>query len=1028
MSLILLLVAQLAWADGSVEGVILDAVDGAPLHGAQVSAPEAALQAPVREDGTFVLPLPAGRWPLRIEHDGRSVDLGEVTVVDGLASEVLVTLGEGGPLVSVETPEPPAPTTDPDLALLPVDGRVSDERGAPLQGARIHVRGLATEAITGADGSFRLELPPGSHDLSFLRPGFAARVVRIEARERMAPLDVTLVEAGSRLADFEVKAPRIEGSTASLLEERRTASTLDEMLGAEQMSKAGDSDAASALSRVTGLTVVGGRYVYVRGLGDRYASTTLNGSTLPSPEAEKRVVPLDIFPTSVIDSVVVQKTASPDQPAEFGGGVVQIRTRSIPTERTLRIAATGGFVSGSTFGRAQTGLSHATDWLGFGAGPRALPELVVERAGDQPIKPRGLFGEGGFEQHEIEAFGESFGTRGWQRRQRRLPPETSLSVSYGDSVQVGGGPRLGALLGAHWSDGWERDTSVRHVYSYAGDGLLPRRHTHYDQVKRRVGLSGIASLGAAWSEHQQITSTLLLNRISEHESLTWFADDPTSSADSRSHLVGWTEQQLLFQQLTGHHRPAGDGGLAVDWRYAWSQASRLEPDRREWTYTVTERGEFLSQKGSWNEILYGVLQDRNHDFGLDLSLPIARNAERPGRVEIGTTVVERRRNSGIRRFSYEFQGIDGMDLSAPIHEILVPGNIGSDGPEDQGYLVLGEVTTNSDDYVAVQHLRAAHALLELPVSNRLRLMGGARVENSVQEVETLELFNPAQKSIRAELSSTDVLPAATATLAVGPRTAPDRMLLRAAYGRTVSRPEFRELSQVPFTDFATGALVYGRPDLQRALIDHVDLRWELYPSENESLSLALFAKSFTNPIESITEVSAVSGTARTYANASSATNLGVEVDLRLSLGRITSALRDFFVAGNGAWIHSRVDLEGAAGNDTSSERPLQGQSPWVANLQFGYDDPESGASVTLLYNAFGPRIVDVGQSGIPDTYELPVHRLDAVALLPLGSDWRLRLKGSNLLNQPRRHETGEALAQERRTGWGVSAQVQWRPL
>lgn len=1028
MSLILLLTSWLARADGTVEGLVLEATDGTPWAGALVEVPEAGATASVGHDGTFVLTLPAGVWHLRVEHRGAVVAIGPVTVVDGRTSEVLATLGGVVPIVTIEAPSEAATPIDAPVARLPVEGRVLDEDGRPVVGARIYVRGEAIEAVTGDDGAFRFDVPPGSRDLSVVRSGYANRSLRVEVGDGMAPLEIRLVEAGARLAAFDVRAPRIEGSTAGLLQERRTAASIGETLGAEQMSKAGDSDAASAIRRVTGLTVVGGRYVYVRGLGDRYAATLLNGSSLPSPEAEKRVVPLDIFPTSILDSVVVQKTASPDRPAEFGGGVVQIRTRSVPTERTFRIAASGGYAGGSTFVTGTRGLPHATDWLGFGAGPRALPTVVATGAADRPIKPRGIFGDAGYDDAQIERFGESFGSRGWMLQDKVLPPDASLSVAYGDAAQVRGGPRLGAWVGLDWGDAWSLDDAVRHVYSFTGGDIVPRRHTRYDQLKRRVKVGALGTLGAAWSEHQEITGTVLLHRIGEHEALSWLADDPTGSSDTRSHRLAWTEQQLLFGQLAGHHRLSEASGVTIDWRYAGSEATRQEPDRREWTYTLTDRGAFLSQKGSWNEILYAGLKDRSHDVGLDLSYAVARRAERPGVVKIGAAWLERRRGSGIRRFSYELQGIEGIDLSAPIHEILVPEHIGASGPNDGGFLTLGEVTTLSDDYTAVQHLRAAYAMMELPIGARLRLMSGARVESSAQRVETLELFNPARAPVRADLATTDILPAATATFAIGPRDARDRALLRAAYGRTVSRPEFRELSEVPFTDFATGALVYGEPELRRALIDHVDLRWELYPSAAESVSVAAFLKSFTIPIEAITEVSAVSGTARTYANAGRATNRGLEVDARLSLGRAHPALEDLFVAGNAAWIHSRVDLSASGGNDTSDERPLQGQSPWVANLQLGWDDPVSGASVALLYNAFGPRIVDVGQSGIPDTFELPVHTVDLVALVPLGSGWRLRLKGSDLLDWPVRERTGDRVALERRGGRGASVQVQWRPL
>jgi TonB-dependent receptor len=339
---------------------------------------------------------------------------------------------------------------------------------------------------------------------------------------------------------------------------------------------------------------------------------------------------------------------------------------------------------------------------------------------------------------------------------------------------------------------------------------------------------------------------------------------------------------------------------------------------------------------------------------------------------------------------------------------------------------MHEITSNSDDYEASHKLRAGYAMTDLGLGKRFRLMGGARVESSRQSVRTFELFNPQLIPVEAVLDTTDVLPALTGTLAIGPVEERDRMLVRAGYGRTVSRPEFRELSSVPFTDFLTGASISGNPDLERAIIDNIDVRWELYPSPSESFSIAGFYKDFTDPIERVALSSSVSGLAYTFGNAQGATNLGVELDMRVSFGRVSDVLRDVYVSANGALIDSQVDLTGSV-TDTSKERPLQGQSPWVVNLQLGYDNPDSGLSLTLLYNSFGPRITDVGQSGVPDTYELPVHRLDAVGLIPLAEAWRIRLKATNLLNAKEVSKTGDSVSEETRSGRAFSLAIQWRP-
>ncbi len=1029
--IVLLALAAAAWADGSVQGVILDEATGAPVRGAVVRLQGTEGQALTDDDGVFSITVPAGEWAVEVEADGRVVPAGTVPVVDGAVTELLVSLTAGDrPIVTLEVPAAAAAATDADAPRFDVQGRVVGEDGEPIAGARVYARGQTAEGVTDETGTFTLPLPPGAHDLSVLRSGYVTLTlppVVVGDDGAHGPVEVVMAEAGVALAPFEVRAPRIAGGTASLLDERRDAATVSDTLGSEQMTKSGDSDAASGLRGVTGITVVDGRYVYVRGLGDRYSATLLNGSTLPSPEPEKRVVPLDLFPTSVIESVVIQKTFSPDRPAEFGGGIVQIQTRSVPDERVLQVAASIGYRTGTSFGSAISGVRSPTDFLGFGRKDRAMPDLVTELASDEPVRPKGLFTEGGFEPEELEALGESFENATWGLDSASIPPDFEAQAAWGNSWNLGGAARLGTLLSTNWANQWNVTDSLRNVYAIdgAGDEILTRT-TVYDQLENRIVLGGLATVGLSWKDATQVTSTFLLNRVANYEAVQWFADDPTSESDSQNYSTSWVEQQLLFQQFTGTH-PIAARRLVLDWRYAFSQANREEPDRREWRYADSgDDPPFINEIGTWNEIAYLKLRDVNHDGAADLTIVANPKSEVKQSFKFGAAAVSRKRNSTSRRFTYSFDGTEGIDLTAPIVDIITPENIGADEPDDPAYLSVHEVTSNSDDYEARQKLRAAYAMADLGLGNRFRLMGGARVESSRQSVRTFELFNPQLVPVEAVLDTTDLLPAFTGTLAIGPAEERDRMLVRAGYGRTLSRPEFRELSSVAFTDFLTGALLKGNPDLERAIIDNIDVRWELYPSPNESLSVAAFYKDFTDPIERVAQSSSVSGLAYTFGNAQGATNLGVELDLRITFGRVSDVLRDMYVSANGALIESSVDLSGSV-TDTSTERPLQGQSPWVINVAVGYDNPDSGVSLSVLYNSFGPRITDVGQSGVPDTYELPVHRLDAVALVPFERAWRLRLKATNLLNAKEVSKTGDAIAEESRSGRAFSLAIQWRP-
>ncbi len=1005
---------------GTVCGMVFDEA-GRPVSSVTVRVGDATTKTDAR--GAFALDVPEGKFDAVIG----STDATTIPAVDvrpGATTELLVTLSRP-PQVALELPNGSrAGAVAPNGPHGTVQGRVIDPAsGAPIADVRIFVRGTTAAAMSDNRGNFELNLPEGTWDISVLRPGYRTRALTVAiVADTDSPLNVELETSGLELPDLTVSAPRIVGGTALALDERREASTVSDVLGAEQMSKAGDSDAGSALKRVTGLTVIGGKYVYVRGLGDRYSATLLNGSSLPSPEPEKRVVPLDLFPTSLIEAVVIQKTVSPDRPAEWGGGIVEVRTRAIPEKPIFNLGLSGAWVSGTSLQTANLGPEGPTDWLGLGQEFRALPAAVADASANAAIKPAGIFTEGGYTAEDLATLGESIDNR-WGLSPREVPPDFGATLNGGGSLRFGR-LSLGGLLGLLYGNGWDIDEGWRSVFANSGDGLVVSRQTSFVEAQNRVRVGGAMSLGMAWDDDYSLTSTTLVNRSSTATGLTYEADDPTGAGDTRSQRSSWVEQQLIFEQLAAR---ADIGVVLLEARYSVALATRDEPDRREWTYSQTEDGHYvLSQRGGWSDIQYLTLDDHTQDGAADLTVPLPKLGL-DTRLKFGGQRASRTRTAGTRRFGYSFKGTEGLDLTAPIESLIVPENIGEAEEGDPGFLQFEENTINSDDYTAGQETYAAYAMVDTGLLPRVRALGGVRVERSVQTVTTFQQFDTSKEPVLAELGSTDWLPSATVTVDIGSQKKPNAMLVRTAYGRTLSRPEFRELTEVQYYDYRSGRTLYGNPDLRRATIDHADVRWEWYPREGESVSAGVFFKYFDHPIESVVAVSAVSGSVGTFANAASATNYGVEVDARQRLDVVHETLSDLYLSGNVAAIVSTVDLSATEGNQTSEERPLQGQSPWVLNLTVSYENPDLRTNVSLLYNVFGPRIVDVGTSGIPDTYELPVHQLDLVYTQGIGKNFSARLKGTNLLDWPVRQQVGNEISEETRNGWSVGLGVTWTP-
>lgn len=903
-------------------------------------------------------------------------------------------------------------------------GVVLDSEDKPVAGAEVRVIGGTDISVTGPDGRYTLDLAPGDYVIDPTAVGLDpyeypdARV----AEGKTSEVTVKMVGVGKgNTAVVEVYPPETVGAISAAIEERKESANVAEVMGQEQMVKSGDSTAASALTRSPGLTIVDGRFAYVRGMGDRYSATLLNGSGLPSTEPEKRVVPLDLFPTALIDTMSVQKSFSPDMPAEFGGGMVDVRTRRMPVAPLFSVQLSGAWRGGVTLEEGDVGAVGPTDFLGFGQDFRQIPDEVAEASSEGVLKEAGRFTPDGYTREELVALGESM-PKHWQYDHLDIPPNAGLSLAAGRRWSLGS-LDLGGLVGLVYDNSWNLDEGTRKVYSVDSGELILKRATTYRETSNTVRLGGGVTLGAEWTGGQYVQSTTLYSHSGSANAATWLADDAGGDDDSRSYRTQWSDRQLFYEQVGAH---VILGPVLTDARYAYSVAEGHEPDLREWTYNVLDDGDYLATGGGSITQRYSDLIDRAHDARLDLTLPfLAFQSEQ--KLGLGGQMVLRDRAAGTRRYEYDFNATEGFDLTQTAESLVTDDNLGAADDADTGYLIFQENTATTDDYTATQEVFAGYAMADMTWHPRFRTLLGARLESSAQAVVTAEPFAADDtEPVRADLTTLDVLPAATITLGLG-KDEPDSLQLRAGYGRTVSRPELREMSEAAFYDYRTHRLLIGNPDLQRATIENVDARLEWYPAEGESVSVGGFFKYLDHPIESVVAVSAVSGSVGTFANATSAIVAGGELDVRKGMTFLPGAAKYLYVAANGAIIHSEVDLSDSGGDQTSENRPLQGQSPWVVNAQLGWDHEPTGTSLSFLYNVFGPRITEVGSSGIPDTWEEPVHRLDFLATQELGQSFKVRVKATNLLDWPSRTITGSEVSDESSEGWTVGAAITFAP-
>ena len=912
-------------------------------------------------------------------------------------------------------------------------GQVTAADGSPLPFTEVLVEGTDHFAFTGEDGRYTIELPPGDYTLLVRADGLAEQRfadVAVAAGE-VTTRDIVLADAAAALAgaageaaeeqhldtiEVEEQVVRDGSSTAVALDRRYSAQVVDS-ISAEQISRAGDSDAAAALKRVTGLTLVDGKFIYVRGLGERYSAVTLNGAQVPSPDPTRRVVPIDLFPTDVLDSVEVQKTYSAHMPGEFGGGTVQLRTRSYPDSFRLRASTSLGYAEGTT---GHDGLGYRggdRDWSGRDDGSRDMPAALLGGRLSE-LSPA-----------ERERAAEALAAQGYTPRDRNLGPNGTLAFGIGDSF--GDDIRFGYSAALRHAQSWDNREETLRKYPVI-DGVVsptPTEAFERERTERAIDSSALVTAGVAFGGNHKIDSAFMLLRQTTDDVRIDEGYDTEPSDLIQNHQLEWLENELLVKQFSGQHEFPSLSYFSANWAYTRSDASRIEPNTREY------RNAWRADTSSWrlvrgsqgNRQRSARLDDSAEELAVDLSLPLQLTDDLALTIDAGAGRLERDRDSWIRRYLFRTGAsplIAGIDH---IEDLLTPEFIGT----DPALVVLEDAFQPTDVYAAGQELDSRYLSLDIAFADRYRLNVGVRREDNRQEVTTFQPFAPNTPPEVALIDRADTLPAGTFTWMYS-----DKAQLRVGYSETLSRPDFRELTRSPYTDPVTDATMQGNPNLQPAYLKNYDLRWEYYFSEGEALSVAGFLKEFENPIE-IVRVPGT-GDLREPRNAREATNYGIELDYVRSLGGLRRwpvfesgwlgglPWDDLFLALNYTWIDSEIELgEDVLGNQTTDNRPLQGQSRYVTNVQLGWRKPDGRAEATLLYNVFGERIAGVGTRGLPDIYEQPLHQLDFVWRQRLGEHWRWSLRLRNLLDEPVEYTQGGLPYRVYDKGRDVTLSLEW---
>jgi outer membrane receptor protein involved in Fe transport len=875
-------------------------------------------------------------------------------------------------VATVALAPPPAAAQAP----VRVTGRVLDRQNAvPLPGVPVERVGTDNVVYTDVDGRYTLLVPRGRHRVKVSLGGYDDRIVEVDVTDGGAvTLDVGLSMTGFEEA-VTVRAEGVDAASATAeaqLIARKHAAVVADNIGAAEMRANNDGSAAAGMQRVTGVSVVGDGFVFVRGLGERYSSTTLGGVSLPTTEPERRVVPLDLFPAGLLDSVQVAKSYLPDQSAEFAGGQVQIEPLAFPRQQVLDVSFGLG-VNGITTGRSIPGSRGGSrDYLGFGRGARQMPDIVP---GSKVIRGGGRFTpDVGFSRAQLERFGEAFDNE-WSPTTRTGAPNQNVGLVYG-----GRAGKLGLVASVTQVHREQYHIDRQVTYTIGDDGRL-EEFVDYDFAYATTSgtLAGVANLAYQFSPAHRLSLENFVTHDGENEARTYEGFNGEAGRNQRAARLFWVEEQIASHNVSGEHFFQGLRNSSVEWRVGYGGATRDEPDLRETVYQQIPGQTFqfadVSQSGFR---MFNALDDRTIDGSASWSL-LTAVAGRPARFKFGGSYLQRERDFQSRRFRLVPLSVTGLDLTQTPERLFTPEHIGP-------HFELKEETRPTDFYDAEQKVAAGFGMADLAVSARLRVIGGLRVEQFRQDVDTRDLFSLAfePEVIRSRLDETNLFPAVSLVYAARPNTN-----IRLSVSQTANRPEFRELAPFEFTDVVGGRSSVGNPDLQQAIIRNYDVRYEIFPRAEEVLAVSLFYKQFDRPIERVLQPTANIRTS--YANAERADNFGIELEARKRLNGY------LFVGANYAFIDSEVTLSPAAAQvQTSLSRPLAGQSRHLANvlaeLRLG------PGAVRALYNVVGERITDVGASGLPDILQKGRQQLDLVYTHRLFDKLTFRANVDNLTN------------------------------
>lgn len=880
--------------------------------------------------------------------------------------------------------------------------------GEPMYGVTLILKGTNNGAISDFDGKFSITAPAGMYELQASYIGFQTIVIRdleIKPGEVVVIDQIGLVEDAANLEEIVVTAEAIRTTEAALQTVKRMSTNVLDGISAESFRRIGDSDAGQAAKRVTGVSVEGGKYVYVRGLGDRYTKTTLNGMDIPGLDPDRNSIQIDVFPTNLIDNMIILKTFTPDLPADFTGGIVNIDTKDFPDQKIFDVSFSVDFNPSMHFNSNYINYAGSqTDFLGFDNGLRQLPTGYDLANAPNPFNSTDT---------QVAQFLNEFSpTMGVQEDNNLM--NFSLGITYGNQLEFDNGHKLGYLFTGNY-----KNNSVFYDDAFFGE-FQNDRNPDEIQFQRAAtsqgllaeneillgGLAGIAY--KTYTSKYRFTAMRLQNGVSRSGAFDLIDDEDAigkSGYDGISENLEYNERAVTNLFLNGEHH-INDDQWTIDWRVSSTWSSQDDPDIRKTAFTrINDNYRFAAGAAGNPSRLWRELDEINTQGKLDLinELQMFQN---DAKLKFGASYTYKERDYNIQDFSINFFNGEQLDWTGSGLEVWTDQTIYPNGPV---YLVSGFSEPNPNQYNSNTNNLGVYLSSEFEPISKLKAIVGVRMENFVQRHTGRDQLQNNVLENDIVLENLDLFPSVNLIYALG-----ERQNFRLSYSQTIARPSFKELSFAQILDPVSNRIFNGGlfaiddwdGNLKSTDINNFDLRWEIYQDRGQNLSFSGFYKTFDNPIELVRLPQAQTNAEFQPRNVGNGTVYGLEVEFKRSLDFINDK---FSFYGNFTLVNSEIEMSetelrnrnnnARTGEVIDDNRNMAGQAPWIINAGLAFDNFEKGIDAGLFYNVKGKTLVVVGGGIDPDVFSQPFHSLNYNMNKVFGSEaqWTASFSINNIL-------------------------------